>query len=184
MSVIFSAGIACVVLAVSFAFVLRKLAFRRCAQPAEQDLQWIPFEPVSIERYRPMERLLNEHDFRCLQAKWAFDRKRLRELRAQRRRIFRAYLAHLTLDYTRVCAAAKLLLVNSVEDRPDLAVLLIKQRLAFTLALAGAESFLALEAVGLGSPQAWRLVVALHRMSLILNELLEEPVESSSLVTS
>src|SRR2546425_10384061 len=91
--------------AASFLRMLRKLQSANRFLPLEEDWQWLPFQPVSPGRYHPMQRLLDGRDFEFLVANSAFDRKWLRQFRSQRRQMFRCYLACLSSDYTRLCAA-------------------------------------------------------------------------------
>lgn len=157
----------CLFLAGSFVLVLRKLVSAG-QLPAEQD--WV--EQASPDRYRPMERLLNDLDFRRLETHPAIGPKMLRRFRAQRVRVFRGYLDCLSLDFSRVCQAVKLLMVESVQDRPDLATLLVKQHITFALRLMMAECSLTVYALGVGRVEVRPLVAALDSMRFELNSLM------------
>jgi hypothetical protein len=156
----------CLFLAVSFILVFRKLA--KGQFPAEEG--W--YEHVVGERYRPMGRLLQAPDFRRLQDHPAITRKMLRGFRANRVRAFRGYLECLSMDYSRVSQTVKLLMVQSAKDRPDLATLLVRHRMVFTLHLMIVEGRLALYTMGVGTVEASHLVTALASMRLQLNSLL------------
>ena len=160
-------AVLCLFLAGSFALVFRKLASAG-QLPAEED--WV--EQVSPDRYRPMERLLTDREFRSLEAHPAISPKLLRRFRARRVSVFRGYLESLSVDYSRVCHAVKLLMVQSAKDRPDLAALLVKQRITFTLRLMIVECHLTMYALGLGKVEVRPLVAALGSMRLELNSLL------------
>ncbi len=83
-----------------------------------------------INRYRPMQRLLTAEDLTYLEAA-GLDRRERNQFRKQRRRLFERYLRNLERDFATVHAAARALLVNAPEDRPELAAAIIRQHLAF-----------------------------------------------------
>jgi hypothetical protein len=168
MSVVLAIAIVlCLFLAGMFVLVFRKLG-SSAQLPAEQD--WV--EQATPDRYRPMERLLTDLDFRRLQGHPAIGPKMLRRFRAQRVRVFRGYLDCLSLDFSRVCQAVKLLMVQSAEDRPDLATLLVKQRLTFAFQLMVAQCCLTGYVLGVGKVEVRPLVAALDSMRLELNSLM------------
>jgi hypothetical protein len=86
---------------------------------------------LSTERYRPMLRLLGEDDVAFLRAQPGFRSPMVARLRAQRCQILRAYLKSLDVDFRGMCAAIKLLMVQSHHDRPDLARALFRYQLSF-----------------------------------------------------
>jgi hypothetical protein len=117
-----------------------------------------------------MERLLSEEDFRFLAAQPGFDRAIARRLRAERRRIFRAYLKQLRRDFHRLHCMARLVVLYSPQDRPGLASVLIRQRLTFHLALAGVYFRLGWNAVSGSSPVSVRGLVG--SLEQLRNEIL------------
>ena len=160
------ATIFCVFLTGMFLLVCRKLVADP-SLPADDD--WL--QRLSPLRYRPMERLLDAGEYRRLEAHPAITRKMLRRIRVRRVRLFRGYLHCLSLDHSRVCKAVKLLIVHSAQDRPDLAGLLVRQRVTFTARLVMAECRLTLHALGVGAVDVGKLVAALDSMRLELNSL-------------
>lgn len=104
----------------------------------------IPFPQTSCRTYKPMLRLLSEDDFQFVASSPALRK----QLRARRRQIFRSYLRCLARDYSRLFSGVRWIMVNSNVDRPDLAILLSRQRRAFALALCRIEWKLALHAAG------------------------------------
>ena len=62
-------------------------------------------DEISVDRYRPMARLLTENDFEFLRSQPGFQPHMAAELRLQRCRIFRGYLRSLETDFDLVCAA-------------------------------------------------------------------------------
>ena len=101
--------------------------------------------PQAISRpYKPMLRLLSQDDLQFVSSAPALKRN----LRATRRRIFRAYLRCLSKDYSRLLGGVRWIMVNSAVDRPDLAILLSRQRRAVAVAMCRIEWMLALHAMG------------------------------------
>lgn len=147
-------------IAVAFILLFRKLASR--PGQAEPNLDW--WKNFSLEKYRPMERLFLEEDFAFLSSQPGFTPQLARRLRSERRKIFRRYLRSLSRDFNRLYATIKLLLLHSAQDRPDLALLLFKQRLLFHYALAAVHCRLVLQTLGLGTVDARGLVSALGAM--------------------
>jgi hypothetical protein len=126
-------------------------------------------------KYRPMERLLQEEDFRFLAAQPGFSPKLGRRFRTQRRRIFRGYLHNLSRDFGRVSQACQMLIVHSADDRGDLAYSLIRQRLLFAFGVLAVEGRLLLHTVGLGTVDVRGLVQSLESMQAQIQLLLTPP---------
>jgi len=114
-------------LAVALFLLVRKMASNGSSLPL--NAEWI--DELSIERYRPMMRLLDGGDLEFLRSQPGFTPRMASRLRAQRCQIFRGYLRCLNGDFQRVCAAIKILMLQSREDRPDLAGLLLQQQVMF-----------------------------------------------------
>jgi hypothetical protein len=114
-------------LAVALFLLVRKLTFNGSSLPLTAE--WI--DELSIERYRPMMRLLDGADLEFLRSQPGFTPRMATKLRIQRCQIFRGYLRCLNGDFQRVCAAIKILMLQSRQDRPDLAGLLVQQQMRF-----------------------------------------------------
>jgi hypothetical protein len=114
-------------LAVALFLLVRKLTFNGSSLPL--NAEWI--DELSVERYRPMMRLLDGADLEFLRSQPGFTPRMANKLRVQRCQIFRGYLRCLNGDFQRVCAAIKILMVQSRQDRPDLAGLLVQQQMRF-----------------------------------------------------
>lgn len=151
----------------AFVFVFRKLA----AAENLTDQDWMAL--ISLDRYRPMLRLLDGTEYAGLRASRACSRKMLRTFRHNRIRVFRGYLTCMSTDYRRACTAIKLLMVQSMKDRPDLAAVLVRQRATFTAQLILVEFRLNLYAIGLGRVNVDGLVSALDNMRVELHGLME-----------
>jgi hypothetical protein len=134
------------IFAAQFIFRMRML---RAAEP-------LPASKSIAGRYRPMVRLLSNEDFDFV----AGNPSALKVLRAERRRLFRNYLACLTKDYGRLLAGIRLVMVQSGADRPDLARALAKNRVLFALAICKVEYRLALHWAGIGQVDISGLVGA------------------------
>jgi hypothetical protein len=139
-------GFVCLGLAVCLCLVLRKVAFSSGDLPVTAE--WI--DELSLERYRPMLRLLDGRDLEFLRAQPGFTPNVEKQLRRQRRQIFQGYLRSLSLDFRRICAAIKLMMLCSKNDRPDLAGALLHHQLVFGFAFVQVQWSLLLYAWGLG----------------------------------
>ena len=117
--------------AVGFGILLRKLATGPRTLPVTAE--WI--DELSLERYRPMMRLLSEDDLRFLSTQPGYNRKMAHQFRAQRCQIFRGYLRWLQGDFQRVCTAIRVLMLQSSHDRPDLASILLQQKAVFAMGM-------------------------------------------------
>ncbi|MGO9094580.1 MAG: hypothetical protein ACLQGV_05100 [Bryobacteraceae bacterium] len=153
-----------VILAVLFGVAFFQLFNRLILRQKETraDVEWC--RDFSIARYRPMERLFVEEDYDFLSEQPGFHPGIFRKLQAERRRVFRHYLRCLRRDFDRLSAGAKLVLVHSAEDRPDLATTLLKQRWLFNYAMAVVQVRLVLQTMGIGRVDVHRLVSPLEAM--------------------
>jgi hypothetical protein len=133
------------------------------------DSQWIT--ELSVERYKPMLRLLDERDLEFLRSQPGFNPRMEARLRAQRCQIFRDYLNGLETDFRRVCTALKLLMLQSQFDRPDLASVLIHQQASFALGMAIVNVRLVFYRWGLSGVDVTDLVKRFDAMRLELRSL-------------
>jgi len=117
----------CLALLLVLRLLIRKLAVTGGKLPVTAE--WI--DELSIERYRPMMRLLDGEDLDFLRSQPGFTPRMATKLRIQRCQIFRGYLRCLSADFGRVCAAIKVLMLQSRNDRPDLAVALVRHQVSF-----------------------------------------------------
>ena len=114
-------------------------------------------------RYKPMLRLLSHVDLEFV------PQDQRSKMRAQRRAIFRRYLACLTRDYGRMLAGVRAVMVESGTDRPELAQLLAKSRVNFALALCRIEFRLQMHALGMGDVDVTSLVEAFDSLRSVMN---------------
>jgi hypothetical protein len=115
---------------------------------------------LAADRYRPMLRLLSNDDLAFVSA----DRKTRKAFRAKRRELFRGYLRYLTRDYAHLLAGVRRAMVQSGEDRPDLARAMARNRVLFAVATCKIEFSLALHAAGIGNVDIAGLVEALETL--------------------
>lgn len=147
-------GAAILLLGLAFFLVLRRLAPRSTTLPVT--LEWI--DDLSADRYRPMLRLLDEDDLAMLIDHPGFGRAKAGRIRAERCAIFRDYLRSMSQDVGRICKAIDILLVQSQYDRPDLAVLVLKQKARFALAVMEVQVRLVMFRYGFGTVSVESLV--------------------------
>jgi hypothetical protein len=167
MNLLLAAGIIGLILTLAAGWVLWKVASP--ARVRGVDPEWL--QNFSIAGYRPMERLLSEEDIEFLRAQRGYEPGMDKALRAGRRRLFRLYLRSLALDFNRLHLALRLALLDSPADRPDLGVILIKQKLVFFAALAAVHARLLLHTLGIGTVDVRGLVSTLERMRVELRSL-------------
>jgi len=158
-----------VLLGVVFAVLFTRLSSRggKAVMPADWDINHV------ASRYKPMERLLDAGDYRFLESEPGYSRRMARRLRAKRVELFRGYARCLGRDFTRVSNALKLLMVHATVDKSELAGLLVKQRLLFSMNLMSLEARVMLYNFGVSAPQidVRGLVEALDAMRMQLQVL-------------
>jgi len=119
-------------------------------------LDWI--DDLSVERYRPMLRLLDDAELQFLCSRTGVTPTLMAQFRRQRCQIFRGYLRSLQADFTKICRVMKVLLVEAAADRPDLASLLVHSQIAFAWSIALVQLRLALYSCGIGTVNAASLL--------------------------
>ena len=152
---------------VGFGLILRKLASGPQTLPVTAE--WI--DELSVERYRPMLRLLSEEDLRFLATQPGYTPALARRFRAQRCQIFRGYLGWLRADFDRVCTALRLLMLHSQHDRPDLAAVLLRQRASFALGIFTIQVRLVLYRWGISGVDVENVMSAFDSLRLELRRL-------------
>ena len=166
----------CLAVLVALFFVVRGVAARGSDLPLTPE--WI--DELSVERYRPMMRLLDGEDIEFLRTQPGFTPRMAARLRLQRCQIFQGYLRCLTADFGRVCAAVKLLVVQSNLDRPDLPSVLLHQQAMFACGVAAVQFRLFLYRWGLCNVDVTSLVKTFDRMRLELKVLVPAAVPAGA----
>jgi len=140
--------------------------------------EWI--DELSVERYRPMMRLLDDRDLEFLRAQPGFTPRMAARLRQQRGRIFAGYLRCLSDDFRRVCTAVKVLMLQSRYDRPDLASALVRSQATFALGMASVQIRLFFYRWGLCRVDVTDLVKIFDGMRLELRTLVPSAAASGA----
>ena len=158
----------CLGLVLALPLLVRRIAASGGCLPVTSE--WI--DELSVERYQPMVRLLDGEDLDFLRSQPGYTSHMAAKLRLQRCQIFREYLRCLNADFGRVCAAMKILILQSRHDRPDLAAALVRHQAAFLCGMLAVRFRLFLYRWGLGSVDVTGLVEVFDRMRLQLRTLL------------
>ncbi|MFB3777078.1 MAG: hypothetical protein ACE141_05680 [Bryobacteraceae bacterium] len=148
------------------------LLFQRLVSPSRCELvssDWL--SRFSVARYRPMERLFSEEDYRYLARQKGYRSDIARRLRRERIKVFRGYLSWISADFRRLEAAASFWMAHAPQDRPDMARALLKRRLSFTAAMLGARWRLLLYGFGLSNADVHRLIGSLDEMRVELRRM-------------
>jgi hypothetical protein len=154
------AAIGFIVLAIAFGLLLTRLALPRQAGFLPDDAAAL-FSP---KRYQPLERLLDPADEEFLAAHPAGSGQLRRKFRKGRIRVFRTYVRELAIDFKRICAAIKLVMIASSVDCSDLVQLLIKEQIRFVGLVMFVEFKLVLYRLGLGRVDARVLIQCVDTM--------------------
>ena len=144
--------------------LLRQISAPGTTLPATAE--WI--DDLSVDRYRPMLRLLDNDDLDFMRRQPGYTPQMAAKLRLQRCQIFRGYLRSLNTDFTRICMAIKILMMQSQHDRPDLASVLLRNQMMFATGVLMVQVRLALYQWGLASVDVAGLVKIFDVMRLEL----------------
>src|SRR5579883_345449 len=164
--------------ATSLAFLLfisltvRKLAFQSRSLPVTAE--WI--DELSVERYRPMMRLLDGGELAFLRSQPGYTPRMAVKLRRQRSQIFQEYLRSLSADFGRVCSALKLIILSSRHDRADLAGALVRHQTRFALGMMNVYCRLYLYRLGVCGVDVAGVVNIFDSMRLELRTLVPSAV--------
>ena len=123
---------------------------------------------TSLDRFRPMARLLNPEDLRFLASRPGYRPEMGARLRDSRRRIFRMYLAEISSEFQRLHAAARRMAAEAPEQHADLVPLLLRQQVVFWRSLAVIEVRLALSWAGLAPADASALLEIVEQLQRAL----------------
>ncbi|HJT88693.1 MAG TPA: hypothetical protein VJ732_12575, partial [Bryobacteraceae bacterium] len=100
-------GVVALALVATLVFAIRRLTSQR---PFEHtDANWLDY--LSVERYRPMMRLLDPEELDVLTARPGITPRMAAGIRRRRIELFRRYLRSLAGDFGQVCGAVKLLML-------------------------------------------------------------------------
>ena len=128
-------------------------------------------DQLSLDRYRPMFRLLSSCDIEFMRACPGTTARHVRTLRDRRARILRQYLSSLSSDFHRVCRETRGLIANSRDDRSALAVALLRGQVDFARNMAAVRIRLALYRFGMARVELGSLLYRFDSVRLQLREL-------------
>ena len=154
-------------LAIAAFLLIRKMGPSGTSLPLTAE--WI--DDLSIERYKPMLRLLDSGDIDFLRSQPGYTRAMEVKLRAQRCQVLRGYLRHLNTDFQRVCLVLKMVMVQSESDRPDLAATLIHHQVMFASGMLTVSFRLLLYRWGLCQVDVSSLVKIFDTMRIELRQM-------------
>jgi hypothetical protein len=157
----------CTVLIAALFVIMRRMtaAGRNLPLTAE----WI--DELSIERYKPMMRLLDGADIEFLRTQPGFTPEAAAKLRVQRCHIFRGYLKCLSADFGRICGAIRIFMLQSGHDRPELATALVRHQVLFAAGLLAVNFRLTLYRFGVCGVDVTTLVKIFDLMRLELHSM-------------
>jgi hypothetical protein len=170
---------ATIILSISLAAVGVLVLAARCFlySPTWQPSLSARVSELSAECYLPMLRLLDDSDFRFLSAQPGFTPELAARVRAQRYRVFQAYLRDLRHDFEHISATLKLVLAHSPDNRPDLARILLRAQLVFAWGFAIVQLRAYVWRSGYGSVNAGALLQVFDGICFELRSLSSAPVE-------
>jgi len=170
------AATACCSFAIALFLIIRKVAFSGGDLPVTAE--WI--DELSTERYRPMMRLLDGRDLEFLKAQPGFNAEMAVRIRQQRCQIFGGYLRCLSTDFRRISSALKLIMLQSRQDRPDLAGILLRHQLAFGWGMIAVHCRLLLYRWGIGTVDVASLVRIFDAVRIELRSLVPAAVPAAA----
>jgi hypothetical protein len=164
-------AITLLVLFAALAFSFWRLASRLDAQQCTAE--WL--DTFSLERYAPMERLLDEGDFAFLASQPGYREEIGKRLRAERRKVFRGYLRSLVRDFNQLMRIGRMMVVYSTQDQQEFAHDLLHQQVKFYARVGALELQLALYPLGWRGLDVRGLLAALGTMRARVQSLTQEP---------
>jgi hypothetical protein len=118
-----------------------------------------------------MTRLLGGDDLAFLTSDPQSNAARVREFRKRRAQVFRGYLQCLHTDFRRISMAIRVMMVQSRDDRPDLAGILLRRQVSYAAAAATVRVQLWLYQFGICEVDSSRLVRTFEALRLDLRAL-------------
>jgi hypothetical protein len=151
------------------------LVYRQVVAPRRPNVpaNWTP--EFSVDRYRPMFRLLEDDDIRFLRSQPGATSAMVKRLRRQRYQVFRGYLRSLELDFHLALAALMAVVVHSPSERRDLLRALVVSRLKFSIGVFRVRCRLFLYRWNIGHEPVARLVSLCEGLQLELLALAPSP---------
>ena len=129
----------------------------------EISAEWL--ESFSVASYHPMERLLNDEDFKFLSRQPGFDLSLYRKLRRERLKIFKQYLNRAIVDFNRLHRVVLAILAQAEQDQSEVLSGLIWIRLRFFGSVVRAEINYRLCLIGFQTLAVHSLIAHLDEMN-------------------
>jgi len=129
-------------------------------------LDWTP--ELSVDRYRPMYRLLADDDIRFLSTQPGATPALVKRLRRQRYQVFRGYLRGLQCDFRQACDALLQLAMHSQTDRGDIIRALFVSQMKFSIGMFRVRCRLLLYRWNMGQESVATLVDLFESLQLEL----------------
>ena len=133
---------------------------------------------LSMDRYRPMLRLLEDDDIRFLRSQPGATPALVKRLRRQRNQVFRGYLRSLNRDFHGASEALMLLALRSQTDRRDVMRALLVGRITFSLGVFRVRCRLFLYRWNIGQAPVAHLVSLFEGLQLELLALMPVGAEA------
>ena len=160
------------IIGLTLAFIIRiLLKLHRNHDGKETPPDWLA--RFSVAQYRPMQLLLDDEDFAFLSRQPGFDLSLYKKLRRERLRIFRQYLNRIITDYSRLHAAARMLLAETQQDDSEALTRLVALKVAFGMAIFRAEVSYLLCCFGFRTLAVRSLLTRLEKMSAEVLEMVQ-----------
>ncbi|PWT99114.1 MAG: hypothetical protein C5B51_27855 [Terriglobia bacterium] len=160
----------CLAVGAAIGLGLRRVVSPKATHPITA--RWI--DELSLERYAPMLRLLDRNDLDFLRSQPGFQPHMLGRMRRQRCRIFRHYLKELNADFSCICMALKMVMLQSDVDRPDLATQLLSSQFTFATRILSIQVQVTLFQLGIGTVDMSGLMSVFDGMRMELRSLVPE----------
>jgi hypothetical protein len=135
-----------------------------------------PAGGFSIDRYRPMERLLSAEDLEFLRRAHGYTPELGARWKKQQLRLFQMYLAELRCDFRQLHAAARAIVANTHTESPEIVRALVSQRVQFEYVSLRLELEIRMAQCGLGQVSAKGLIAMVERMRQELEVLAPRPM--------
>ena len=130
----------------------------------------------SLDRYRPMQRLLSEQDMLFLKRSPGYTKQMGKRWKRHQLVLFKMYLRELRLDFYKLHAEARSIVADTGMESSDLVRQLIRQRIQFEYATAKVELQISLAGFGMGAVSARPLLKTVEMMRKQLQTMAPRPM--------
>jgi hypothetical protein len=164
-----------ILLASAVVFIAVSLLIRQLLAEVRRRLSTpLSWPELSVDRYRPMFRLLEDDDIRFLRSQPGASPALVNRLRRQRYQVFQGYLSSLQRDFQQACETLIHLAIHSHTDRQDIVRALVVSQAKFSLGVFRVRCRLVLYRWDVGQEPVARLVRLFEGLQLELLALTPE----------